>query len=306
MASQYLIKADEQFKSLISAALHRVPFFELNQPLYHFTDFAGLEGILRTRSLWATLATALEDISEIKYALEIAKKMLKEHESNNNSSLLGETVPLLDPDDSRILDILGMKTYIVSLRITADEKAHWETYGRAGKGFAIAFALKPLVIPGVLLLPVLYDQVAQNKLFHDFVESNLKLYGELLHGCPREKSWALRQRAINYMALGFWILAPILKNPSYCVEKEWRLIVCDLENVQVQYGRGLSKEVKMRRINNRDIPYKVIQYNTLPIVCLELGPNTVVDENNETLKQLLKDATSGFNVPVVRSKVSLG
>ena len=306
VASQYLINADEQFKSAIMAALHRVPFTDLNQPLYHFTDVAGLKGILQTRSLWASLAMALEDTSEIKYALERAKGILQHREVDGYSSLLNEIVPFLVPGNSRIIDTLGMKTYIVSLRRNVDESAHWEKYGRAGKGFAIAFALKPLVIPGVLPLPVLYDPVAQDKLLRDFIESNLKLFGELRHKCPHNNLLGLRQRAIQFTALGLWTLAPVMKDALlHRQEEEWRLIVVDLEYVQVQYGKGLSKEVRVRHCNGRDIHYKVLQYDELPIVGLELGPDAAITENDATLKQLLQEA-SGFDVPIIRSQVRVG
>lgn len=305
MASQYLINADEQFKSAIMAALHRVPFTDLNQPLYHFTDVAGLKGILQTRSLWASLAMALEDTSEIKYALGRAKGILQRREVDGDSSVLNEIVPLLVPGNSRIIDTLGMKTYLVSLRANVDESAHWEKYGRAGKGFAIAFALKPLVIPGVFPLPVLYDPVAQDKLLRDFIESNTKLFDELRHKCPHENLWGLRQRAIQFTAMGLWTLAPLVKDSLYSREEEWRLIVVDLEHVQVQYGKGLSKEVRVRHCNGRDIHYKVLQYDALPIVGLELGPDAAITENDAILKQLLQEA-SGFDVPIIRSQVRVG
>jgi hypothetical protein len=305
MASQYLMNADEQFKNAIMAALHRVPFTDLNQPLYHFTDVAGLKGILQTRFIWASLAMALEDPSEIRYALQRAKGILQRREVGGNSSLLNELVPFLDPGNSLILDTLSMKTYVVSLRTNADESAHWEKYGRAGTGFAIAFALKPLVIPGVLPLPVLYDPVDQDKLLCDFIESNTKLFDELRHDCPHENLWGLRQRAIRFTALGLWTLAPVLKDSIHSIEEERRLIVVDLEHVQVQYGKGLSKEVRVRHCNGRDIHYKVLQYDTLPIVGLELGPDATITENDAILKQLLQEA-SGFDVPITRSQVRVG
>ena len=306
MVSQFLMSAEEQFRNNITAALHKVPFTNLNQPLYHFTDDVGLGGILRTRSLWASLATALDDTSEIKYALERAKLVLHHCKVNNDSSFLDEIVSLLDQENSRIIDILGMKTYIVSFRINVDESAHWKTYGRAGKGFAIAFALKPLIIPGILPLPVLYDPVAQDKLLQDFSETNIKLYSNLLAECPREDFLAFRQRAVQFTALGLWTLAPVLKDSTFRSENEWRLIVVDLERVQVQYGEGLSSEVRIRRSNNRDIPYKVLGYDALPIVGLTLGPYADIADNNKELKKLLRDATSGFDVPITRSQVLVG
>jgi hypothetical protein len=303
MESQYLINADEQFSGAILTALRKVPFTELNQPLYHFTDVNGLQGILNTRSLWASLATSLEDTSEIKYALELAKKILQQSLVSGNSTFLNEVIPFLNPGNSLIENTLGLKTYVVSFRKNVNESAHWKKYGREGKGFAIAFALKPLIIPGILPLPVLYDTTAQEKLLRDFIDSNAKLYAKLKNKCPHENLLALRLRAIQLTAYGLWTLAPVLKDPHlYSDEEEWRLIVFDYENVQTQYGTGLSKDVKIRHCNGRDIPFKVLQYDRLPIVHLELGAYAAYTENDDTLKQLLKKA-SGNEVPIHRSHI---
>jgi len=307
VGSKSLMEAQAAFAETIRAALLRVPFADLRQPLYHFTDRDGLEGILGTRSLWASLAMALEDTSEITYALAQARRMLERHECSSDSSLLDEIVPFLDPQRSRTIDTLGMKTYVFSLCTSPDESALWETHGRSGTGFALAFAPKPLVIPGILLLPVLYDPEAQEKLLREFIETNAKLFDKLSQECPSEDLWALRQRAVQWTALGLWTLAPVLKDPArFRHEKEWRLIVVDLEHVQVRYGKGLSSEVRRRRSNNRDIPYKVLEYDSLPIVSLELGPNAPVQENDASLKELLRCATSGRDVPITRSQVLIG
>ena len=117
--------------------------------------------------------------------------------------------------------------------------------------------------------------------------------------------WGLRQRAVQFTALGLWTLAPVVKDSLfYRQEEEWRLIVVDLEHVQVQYGKGLSKEVRVRHYNGRDIHYKVLQYESLPIVRLELGPDAAITENDATLKQLLREA-SGFDIPIIRSQVRI-
>ena len=122
----------------------------------------------------------------------------------------------------------------------------------------------------------------------------------------REESWALRQRAIQFTAFGLWVLAPVLKNPLFEREKECRLIVTDLERVEVAYGEGLSKEMQICHSNNRDIPYKVLQYDTLPIVGLDLGPLATAEEDAPVLRQLLRQATSGYEVPITRSRVPVG
>jgi hypothetical protein len=65
MRSTIIQTAQTWFQDAIVRALKRVPFKDLHQPVYPFTDRTGLEGILSTRSIWASLAMALEDKSEI-------------------------------------------------------------------------------------------------------------------------------------------------------------------------------------------------------------------------------------------------
>ena len=69
--------AEAEFTAEIRTALGRIPSRDLYEPLYHFTDSVGLDGILRTRSLWASLAASLKDSSEIEYALSRASNMLE-------------------------------------------------------------------------------------------------------------------------------------------------------------------------------------------------------------------------------------
>src|SRR5882672_4862179 len=149
MDSETLRKADARFNETITDALKRIPFSGLNHPLYHFTNTAGLSGILSTKSLWATLATALEDTSEIVFALSRAKRILESGEVNCNWPFLAEVIELLDINKAQTISTIGMKAYIVCFRTSLDASAHWAKYGRSGKGFALAFALKPLLIPGI-------------------------------------------------------------------------------------------------------------------------------------------------------------
>jgi len=301
MASEFLEGTLEQFSQIIAGALGQVPVpTPLPQKLFHFTDEDGLKGILRTRSLWASLATALEDKSEIAYALSCAKRLLEDKGVRGEPSLLDEILPFLDPGKSELIAGLGMKTYVVSFRTDSDASAHWESYGRSGTGCALAFESKSLVIEGLLLLPVLYERPAQDELLRRFIESSAHLYDNLLPDCPAADAWALRQRAITWTALGVWFLAPLLKGPSFREENEWRLIVVDPEHVDVKYGKGVSREVRVRRSNNRCIHYKVLQYDRIPVLGLEIGVNARM--NAKELSQLLRGAT-GTDVPISRCVV---
>ena len=47
-------------------------------PLFHYTDMAGLLGILRTETIWFTSIFHLNDPSELAYGIDIALGILEE------------------------------------------------------------------------------------------------------------------------------------------------------------------------------------------------------------------------------------
>src|SRR5581483_12485367 len=113
---------------------------ERPQVLFHFTDCAGLMGILQSQTLWASLATALNDASETTLASELLafggpmaitrSRHLPydflERVSNGELRL---------KDDDRSTDY---RTYVSSL-CAKDVGVHWMQYGHGGTGVAIEF-----------------------------------------------------------------------------------------------------------------------------------------------------------------------
>jgi hypothetical protein len=304
MRSPVIQAAQTWYQDAIVRALKRVPFRDLHQPVYHFTNWAGLEGILSTRSIWASLAMALEDKTEILYALGRARQIVERHPGR--SPIFAGLAPLLDPQQSETVRSLGLATYVVSFRTTIDARAHWATYGRSGTGFALALGLKPLVIPGTLAFPVLYDPPAQEQLLGEFIEEATAGLDALSTQCPGRDLDVLARCSTELTALGVWALAPVLKDGArFKHEEEWRIIVTDLKHVPIRYGKGMSSEVRVRKSGGRDVPYKVLHYDSLPIVSLELGPNADTREDDTTLIELLRHATCGREIPIARSKVVL-
>jgi len=304
MRSTIIQTAQAWFQDAIVRALKRVPFKDLYQPVYHFTDWTGLLGILSTRSIWASLAMALEDKSEIAYALALARQIVES--KRDRSAIFPGIGPLLDPHQSKTIRSLGLAQYIVSFRTDTDAHGHWATYGRSGTGFAIALGLRHLVIPGALAFPVLYDLPAQQQLLAQFIEEAAEGLDTLSKQCPVHDLDELRRCSTEWTALGIWALAPVLKDGArFKHEEEWRIIVTDLEHVPVKYGRGLSSAVRARKSGEHEVPYKVLEYDVLPIVGLELGPKAPLKENDTKLLELVRHATGGRDVPITRSNLTL-
>ena len=105
--------------------------------LYHYTDWAGLEGIVRTGALWATHHAALNDREEIGYAKALLLEIANEHDRS------GPTSPRsMFEEAHRILrkaDDIMQGWCIVSLTEEADLLSQWRAYARQGRGFCIGF-----------------------------------------------------------------------------------------------------------------------------------------------------------------------
>jgi hypothetical protein len=305
MASKYSGEVQAQFSTVIMDALRRYDADESPpHPAYHFTTLAGMKGILSTRSIWVTLATASKDPSEMAYALSRAQDLLSLRTSATDPSFCTEVIEQLNPAQSALVSTLGWKVYLACFRTNADGSGHWKAYGDSGKGVALVFGMKPLVVPGMLFLPVIYDPAQQDRFIDAFIDSVAPLIDRLSRNCPGGEVHTMRKLSIQLTALGIWTLAPLMKAPSFSDEQEWRLIVVDAENAPVRHAENLSKETFHRQADGRDIPFKVVSYSALPLLGIELGLDAPIDVNDPELAKLAHDASPEIEVRISRSRVT--
>ncbi len=272
-------------------------------PVYHFTNIDGAKGILSSRSLWATRATASLDETEIGYALSLAKQLLLESRVSADPLPVSELISLLDIKCSQLLSDLNWSAYVVSFRANADGRGHWNEYGEAGKGIALAFGMKPIVVPGTLFLPVIYESTIQEQLIGQFIIDIAQLLKSRMSGCPQSDRDKLCEFAVRVAALGIWTLAPVIKAQRFHVEEEWRLIVINAEGSS--HVESVSIKERTRKRGDRLIPYIVLKYDRLPIVSVELGSHAMIRNDDPFLVQLLRDSCSSINIPITRSCVTI-
>src|SRR5262245_44244873 len=87
---------------------------ERPRELFHFTDLVGMTGILESRTLWATLATSLNDQSEISYALERTRRLIHHAEVPGSGTFLENVQRFLDPENSPPNFRLRWQTFVIS------------------------------------------------------------------------------------------------------------------------------------------------------------------------------------------------
>jgi len=270
-----------------------------------FDEFkTGLKGILRSRSLWATSATASKDDSEVKYALGRARNLVALLPDTIDPSFFPEIIEQSDPVGSELVDTLGWKVYLVSFRTNTNGSGHWETYGDCAKGAALSFGMKPLAV-GLLLLPVIYDEVSQDKAIREFLDCAVSVTKQLSQSWSIEEYGSLRKLTIRLAALGLWTLAPLMKAPSFSDEQEWRLIAIVPEQADARLSENLSKEAFHRQVGSREVPYKVLTYEWLPLMGIGLGRFAPIECDDPELRELASGAKPVNEVRISRSRVAV-
>ena len=234
--------------------------------LYHFTDCAGLIGIFERRTIWASLATSLNDPSEVRYGLDLACDLFRKGTiTATNFSLDGmDKLVAARADESR--------AYIVSFCGNLNLAGQWLHYGRSGSGVAVGFYPERLTQPPYDLFRIVYRHDAQVEAIDAIVRTIDDSLGELLPTIEDEHQRdRLTAIAADLAADHLWMASPKLKHPSFEAEEEWRLIAYELRGPGAPHGQGPAGETHFRASAGRVIPFKELSFETLPAFEVVLG-----------------------------------
>ena len=107
--------------------------------LFHYTTGHGLEGITKSKALWASAARYSNDLSEVRYAYDMALPVFDAVEhlfagENHKRFLDGLRLSFSTPEWA------DKEAFMVSFCETNDLLSQWRGYG-PGNGYAIGFDL---------------------------------------------------------------------------------------------------------------------------------------------------------------------
>lgn len=213
--------------------------------LYHYTSLNGLLGILRSRSIWATHASYLNDASEFFHGLAFAKQQAGAiFEEDDYVAAFGWAVRhALEGIDVGDL-------YIASFSQKADLLSQWRGYCPAGGGVCLGFDVKTVrafcAASGFRLEPCRYEHDDQRRQVFELVEQCYSRfpqpkmtradYGQLETSAKVDADIEYRERASagpgkrQADAATAWLctalseLAPLFKNQGFHEEAEWRIV----------------------------------------------------------------------------------
>lgn len=250
--------------------------------LYHYTDLAGLIGIVQGHDLWLTHSQYSNDAEEMIHGITVVKNVMEQTALTkiHDANYLQELDRLVSNREGVYICCFCEKDNLLS---------QWRGYGANGSGVSLQFAPKefadvsgPDNTHGLLRFwKVFYNPATQTDIIQRAVDhyapGNLNNTGQNPIDLARKAADAIR----------FFI--PTFKNADFEEEDEWRLIFTPSHGVQVQ--------PKFRVSHNMLVPYyslrELISKGVLPLLPLRqvcVGPSVHKQINAESAKALLETA----------------
>lgn len=291
-----------QLRSDLHEKLLTRPHTQMPKTLYHYTDAAGLLGIVRFGKVWATNSAYLNDASELQYAVGLMEGVVleatKDAKPDSWKDLCRGAVLQLDSESRDSLSD-GPQYFVACFSEDGDRLSQWRGYGKSIGGYALGF---PFDHPHAIEKRINDSQVGKtcdesnpkitvgfNRCWYDPEKQKellAKAFGRVLRRLEEGKVPVINPDAdLIIKQLGHphhwlprvlkWIpqmFSPYFKDPAFEDEREWRLVVT------VQHSEGSSQDGHDRERTQDDIrmdeiatvrfrsgEYSLVPYIELPV-----------------------------------------
>src|SRR5262245_35936384 len=266
--------------------------------LFHFTDAAGLLGILTHRTIWASFVESLNDASEVQHGVALARDILENDPPDVDAGFRSIVVRFLDPAEADPVFRIEWRPFVVSFCERADLAVHWLHYGRDGTGYALGFD-RGIAQQPFELFRVVYDAAEQTAQIQNLTRAMFATLQDLSRSSDAD---GLPYVAGHITASFLRALAVRFKHHSFAAEREWRLITHDLLIQGKRLEEGVPLGTCFRTVSGRIVPYKPYTPSMFAPSRLVVGASAVMACSDHALAQLLETAGCPA-IPVIRSTV---
>jgi Protein of unknown function (DUF2971) len=204
--------------------MKRLRPFRKPSTLYHYTSGIGLIGVLTSRCIWATSIRFLNDSREYDLAVDLIRKSIQDRLQNVRSRFDEALYRVLEQNIDRRTTA---DVYVSSFSENPDQLSQWRAYCPPTGGYAIGFSGKSLATTvssseDRFLAKCIYEQSAQQEVIEDLICA-IEATAEKSRRSGLAPDRVYRE---SYKLLGrlLPLAAPILKDPSFREEEEWRLV----------------------------------------------------------------------------------
>ncbi len=256
------------------------------EPLYHYTSFKGLLGIVASRALWASDIRYMNDSAELKHAADLIRTEIFHRIASGHAKpdLLNQ---FLDWVTHRITN--GHMLFAASFRSNGNLLSQWRGYSRLGKGVSLGFdpdyILRCAGHQSFQIGKCIYSSKTQQELISQIIDAVEDL-AEGHHPALNEQGKTGKHSyhsIFHILESDLLRIAAILKHPSFAEEEEWRIVspvITDYVKAPVVFREGTSTLVPY-------IEFNFVAHNDAPIALdhLFLGPtpNITISMNSLTM-----------------------
>jgi hypothetical protein len=247
---------------------------QLPKTLWHYTSGAGVTGILTTRQLWGTNCLYLNDLREFRYAGDVINLALTD-------VINEDTTPEVRGELQRLQGLIASAhptvtpaIYICSLSARHDHLNLWTRYTKAGDAYSVG-------IDGMYLWLRGYQSWQLRRCFYDPKEQRVMFHYAISDRLEELKKHDRLPRAIVELAYDFAWLAPLVKDPCWEDEHEWRFIRYPRE--LVRFPEPDPPVIHMRPSELGDTPYTPFSLDGSPLslrITIGPGPTPRLSEND--------------------------
>jgi hypothetical protein len=264
----------------------------ITQPLYHYTNGAGLVGILKSQRIWFTSYRNLNDPSELLYGMGVVHRLLGELRQGCDELVEAFCARVDDLFQHRkFSDTFGF--YIASFSRNRDDLGQWRAYADNGRGFALGLA--PHLFEAVenpnpkateyVVMPVVYGDSATVPRYRNAIEKAVSIVQESRQYLTDKRvEIEFLRRLANELIAGQLIgISLTVKHAAYSHEQEVRLVMLGTQKAQ-------QRDVKTRIRGAEVVPFmegEIPLRDKDGIVEIVIGPAADVS-TRDAIQSLLK------------------
>lgn len=248
--------------------------------LYHYTDFAAFDGIIRCAELRLNNILNMNDASEMRFFMNGICRAVVER-----------LLSVGKAEKSRVIEDFFRRELEEEFRYSAyaacfskyrDDAAQWERYGHLGQGVCIAFHenLMQKMTGGAVSLQTVYYKKDMRE--HWLVEEFYQLL-------TKEKQFSEIEKELREIMNDAWIQSAAFKHPSFAREKERRLVISPF--VLNEFAVEPRYHVSTGRIKK----YYPLDLNRM---CGRLGLHM-----SELIGEIIIGPTSSQSIPILQDYV---
>jgi hypothetical protein len=247
--------------------------------LYHYTGPVALQGIVESRSLWATRIDYLNDRREFHIALDESLALLASKTTSDTLRKLADYVR------DKFEGLVPRKdVYVVSLSARADLLSQWRAYAPDSGGYSIGFRTADLVkghAERFYFGRCVYRKTERAELLLQLLTSAVENAEQ-----ADERTGGVVGAGLELVTAVFF-LSPFFKHDSFEEEAEWRIAVMPMHLAGY-------RPVRFRAAAGNLVPYVHLplaaEGTPLPIQSVYVGPNREQDLAAQSLRMFLHGA----------------